>query len=144
MNAVKDGTLLGQGAVKNEADFVSNIGTFDGTHADMTPVGELSSELSFTVTVSKTGDYRMTVNYASAEEVGTGRWLQVAVGPLASEKRYLDKLLPLTETKTTFTDSEEIIISLSEGENTIRLMNHRRQENTLHSYAALLDRKSVV
>ena len=139
LNAVKDGTLLGQGAVKNEADFVSNIGTFDGTHADMTPVGELSSELSFTVTVPKTGDYRMTVNYASAEEVGTGRWLQVAVGPLASEKRYLDKLLPLTETETTFTDSEEIIISLSEGENTIRLMNHRRQENTLHSYAALLE-----
>lgn len=139
LNAVKDGTLLGQGAVKNEADFVSNIGTFDGTHADMTPVGELSSELSFTVTVPKTGDYRMTVNYASAEEVGTGRWLQVAVGPLANEKRYFDQLLPLTETKTTFTDSEEIIISLSEGENTIRLMNHRRQENTLHSYAALLE-----
>jgi alpha-galactosidase len=48
-------------------------------------------------------------------------------------------LLPLTETTTSFQDSEEIIVYLNEGENIIRLMNHRRQENTLYSYAALLD-----
>lgn len=138
LNAVKDGTLLGKGAFKHEDDFVSNIGTFDGTHADMTPVGDLSSELSFTVNVPTPGEYTVTVNYASAEEVGTGRWLQMAVGDLENEKRYFDEMLPLTETKTTFTDSEEITISLTAGENTIRLMNHRRQENTLNSYAALL------
>src|SRR5699024_7260323 len=134
----KDGELLGKGAVKNDDDFVSNIGTFDGTHADMTPVGDLSSELAFTVNVPVAGEYSITVNYASAEEVGTGRWLQLAVGELSNEQRYLDEMLPLTETKTTFTDSEEITVSLTEGENIIRLMNHRRQENTLNSYGALL------
>ncbi|GAA4062869.1 glycoside hydrolase family 27 protein [Amphibacillus indicireducens] len=139
LNAVKDGALLGKGAVKNDADFVSNIGTFDGTHADMTPVGDLSSELAFIVTVPATGEYSITVNFASAEEVGTGRWLQLAVGNLDVEKRYFDQMLPLTETKTTFTDSEAIMVSLTEGENIIRLMNHRRQENTLNSYAALLE-----
>src|SRR5699024_7281216 len=98
LNAVKDGELLGKGAVKNDDDFVSNIGTFDGTHADMTPVGDLSSELAFTVNVPVAGEYSITVNYASAEEVGTGRWLQLAVGELSNEQRYLDEMLPLTET----------------------------------------------
>lgn len=125
--------------LKNDDDFVSNIGTFDGTHADMTPVGDLSSELSFTVTVPTAGEYSLTVNYASGEEVGTGRWLQVAVGNLDVEQRYFDDMLTLTETKTTFTDSDAMIVSLEAGENIIRLMNHRRQENTLNSYAALLE-----
>lgn len=138
-NAVKEGVLLGKGAVKSNDDFVSNIGTFDGTHADMTPVGDLSSELAFTINVPTAGEYSISVNYASAEEVGTGRWLQLAVGHLDVEKRYFDQMLPLTETKTTFTDSEAITVSLTEGENIIRLMNHRRQENTLNSYAALLE-----
>lgn len=139
LNAVKEGVLLGRGAVKSDDNFVSNIGTFDGTHADMTPVGDLSSELAFTINVPTAGEYSISVNYASAEEVGTGRWLQLAVGHLDVEKRYFDQMLPLTETKTTFTDSEAITVSLTEGENIIRLMNHRRQENTLNSYAALLE-----
>lgn len=139
LNAVKEGVLLGRGAVKSDDDFVSNIGTFDGTHADMTPVGDLSSELAFTINVPTAGEYSISVNYASAEEVGTGRWLQLAVGHLDVEKRYFDQMLPLTETKTTFTDSEAITVFLTEGENIIRLMNHRRQENTLNSYAALLE-----
>lgn len=138
LNAVKDGTLLGKGAVKNDEDFVSDIGTFDGTHADMTPVGDLSSELAFNVNVPVAGKYTVTIHYASAEEVGTGRWLQLAVGHLSDEKRYFDQLLPLTETKMSFTESEEITVHLNEGDNIIRLMNHRRQENTLNSYAALL------
>jgi len=139
LNAVRDGILLGQGAIKNENDYVSNIGTFDGTHGGVSPVGELWSELQFIVKVPAAGKYAITVNFASGEEVGVGRWLQLAVGSVENEKRYFDNLLPLTETTTTFTDSEEIIVDLNEGENIIRLMNHRRQENTLNSYAALLD-----
>lgn len=138
LSAVEDGILLGNGAVKNDEDFVTHIGTFDGTHADRTPVGDLSSELAFNVNVPAAGEYTITVHYASAEEVGTGRWLQLAVGHLADEKRYFDQLLPLTESKTSFTESEEITVHLNEGDNIIRLMNHRRQENTLNSYAALL------
>ncbi|BAM47510.1 alpha-galactosidase [Amphibacillus xylanus] len=139
LSAVNDGKLLGNGAVKSEDDYVTNIGTFDGTHGDVTPIGELWSELAFTVDVPEAGEYAITVNYASGEEVGTGRWLQLAVGNIENEVRYFDDLLPLTETKTSFINSEEIIVSLAKGENVIRLMNHRRQENTLNSYAAFLE-----
>lgn len=140
LNAVKDGVLLGQGAtIKDNDDFVTNIGTFDGTHGGVTPVGDRWCEIGFTVNAPVAGEYSITVNYASGEEVGTGRWLQLAVGNVENETRYFDDLLPLTESTTTFIDSEAIKVYLNEGENIIRLMNHRRQENTLNSYAALLD-----
>ncbi|MEJ6952242.1 alpha-galactosidase [Halanaerobiaceae bacterium ANBcell28] len=139
LNAVKDGVLTGEGAIKNDNDYVSNIGTLDGTHGDVSPVGDLWSELEFTVNAPVAGEYSIIVNYASGEELGTGRWLQLAVGNADNETRYFDNLLPLTDSTTNFRDSEEITISLNKGENIIRLMNHRRQENTLNSYAALLD-----
>lgn len=139
-NAVKDGVLLGQGASKNSSgDYVTNIGTFDGTNVGTTPVGDRWGELKFTVKVPANGEYAIIVNYASGEEVGTGRWLQLAVGAADNETRYFDDLLPLTESTSAFTDTQEITVNLNEGENIIRLMNHRRQENTLSSYAALLE-----
>ena len=139
LNAVKDGGLLGEGALKYDADYVTNIGTLDGTNVGTTPVGDRFSELSFTVNAPVRGDYIITVNFASGEEIGTGRWLQLAVGPLENETRYFDNILPLTKSTTTFIDSDEIVVSLQKGENIIRLMNHRRQENTLNSYAALFE-----
>lgn len=139
LNAVKDGVLLGQGASKNSGDYVTNIGTFDGTNVGTTPVGDRWSELQFTVNVPASGKYAITVNYASGEQDGTGRWLQLAVGNTENETRYFDNLLPLTESTAAFADSEAITVSLIKGENIIRLMNHRRQENTLNSYAALLE-----
>ncbi|MUT68576.1 alpha-galactosidase [Paenibacillus sp. NEAU-GSW1] len=139
LNAVKDGVLLGQGASKNSGDYVTNIGTFDGTNVGTTPVGDRWGELAFTVNAPASGKYAITINYASGEEDGTGRWLQLAVGNADHETRYFDHLLPLTQSTATFADSEEITVSLNKGENIIRLMNHRRQENTLNSYAALLE-----
>jgi alpha-galactosidase len=139
LNALEDGVLLGQGALKNKDNYVSNIGTFDGTNVGTTPVGHRWCELQFTVKAPAAGEYSIVVNYASGEEAGTGRWLQLAVGEAHNETRYFDNLLSLTESTTTFIDSEEITVALKEGENIIRLMNHRRQENTLNSYAALLD-----
>ena len=139
LNAVKDGVLLGQGASKNIGDYVSNIGTFDGTNVGTTPVGNRWCELEFIVNAPTTGEFALTVNYASGEMVGTGRWLQLAVGKADNETRYFDGLLPLTESTTSFIDSEKIIVHLNKGENIIRLMNHRRQENTLNSYATFFD-----
>jgi alpha-galactosidase len=139
LNAVKDGVLLGQGASINSGNYVSNIGTFDGTNIGTTPVGDRWCELEFTVNTPAAGEYAITVNYASDEVVGTGCWLQLAVGNADNETRYFDDLLSPTESPTNFKDSEEIIVSLNEGENIIRLMNHRRQENTLNSYAVLFD-----
>lgn len=138
LNAVKDGVLLGQGAVKSDNDYVSNIGTFDGTHGGVTPVGDLWSELQFIVKAPAAGRYYITVNFASGEEAGVGRWLQLAVGSADNERRYFDNLLPLTDSTTAFISSEKIAVDLNKGDNVIRLMNHRRQENTLNSYATLL------
>ncbi|HKL98859.1 MAG TPA: alpha-galactosidase [Mobilitalea sp.] len=139
LNAVKDGVLLGQGASKNRENYVSNIGTFDGTNVGTTPVGDLWCELAFPLNVPAAGEYSITVNYASGEEIGTGRWLQLAVGNAHNEVRYYDNMLPLTKSTTDFIDSHEITVVLQEGDNIIRLMNHRRQENTLNSYATFLD-----
>lgn len=137
LHAVKDGVLLGQGVMIHNDDYVSNIGTFDGTHGGVTPVGECSGEIGFAINVPVAGEYSITVNYASGEEIGIGRWLQLAVGNVDNETRYFDHMLPLTESTTTFIHSEEIKVLLDEGDNIIRLMNHRRQENTLNSYSSL-------
>lgn len=131
-SAVDDGVLTGRGVVKT-AEYVENIGTFDGTGPDNTPVGEQAGELKFIVEVPEDGEYELVVNYASGQEPGCGEWLQIGCG---DELAY-DGLLKATEDKDTFIDSEVIKLNLSKGENEIRLMNHRRQENTLSSYAAL-------
>ena len=67
LNAVKDGILLGQGAKINDDNYVSNIGTFDGTNTGTTPVGTFS-ELGFNVDAPATGEYTITVNYASGRK----------------------------------------------------------------------------
>lgn len=81
-----------------------------------------------------TGQYQLFVTYASGEEIGIGSWLQLAVG---SELIY-DDFLPITKDTNTFVESSSIEVSLNAGTNVIRIMNHRRQENTLNSYATLL------
>lgn len=131
--AVKDGKLNGLGCYIKE-DYVTNIGTFDGTNVGTTPVGPRSGELEFMIEVPAAGEYQVYVTYASGEEPGTGSWLQLAV----EGKLFYDDFLTATETKETFTESQGITVSLAAGGNRLRVMNHRRQENTLHSYATLL------
>ena len=132
-SAVAEGTLTGLGCRK-EAEYVTNIGTFDGTNVGTTPIGPRSGELEFTLEVAEAGEYQVYVTYASGEEPGTGRWLQLAVG----EELFYDDFLAATDNKETFVDSQAITVTLAAGANRLRVMNHRRQENTLHSYAALL------
>lgn len=133
-NAVKDGTVTGRRAEVKE-DYVNHIGTFDGTGPWATPVDEQSSELTFNLVAPKKGSYQLTVCYATGKEEGIGEWLQVAV----NNDIFYDDLLDATETPESFVNSKEITIELAEGNNLLRLMNHRRQENTLCSYAALLE-----
>lgn len=113
--------------------YVSFIGTFDGTAPDHSPVGSRSSELIFEVEASEDGIKDLFVTYASDAVEGTGQWLQVAVG----EKMYFDALLAPTLSQEAFTVSPVIQVGLKKGKNKIRIMNHRRQENTLHSYAEI-------
>ena len=156
--AGKDGRLTGAGAKlventslqedayddgKDFVPYVTCIGTFDGTNTGTSPVGDMSGELTFNVNVGipeNPGYDEMTliVEYATGREPGAGAWLQVAVDNENGSVLYYDDLLKETKDKESFVWSDGIIIKLYRGKNTIRLMNHRRQENTLNSYAELL------
>ncbi len=138
LSAVKDGILIGNGITVKE-DYVTNIGTFDGTGPEASPVGMQSGELQFHVVVPKAGIYVLTVEYTTAMEPGIGSWLQVAVGENDNSTIFYDDFLPASINKETFIESKKMKITLEAGENVIRLMNHRRQENTLSSYATLLE-----
>ena len=135
-DAVKDGILTGKNPKKNDT-YVSGIGTFDGTGPTYSPIGALSGELLFEVEAPYKGEYELRVTYATGQEEGVGQWLQVAVGQNEESVLFFDDFLDKTETPETFKESGAIRISLYEGKNIIRIMNHRRQENTLASYAKL-------
>lgn len=131
------GNLEGRGASLKDG-YVTGIGTFDGTNTGTSPVGPMSSELVFDIEAPEAGEYDLTINYATARQNGTGEWLQVATGTGDNTQYYYDNLLPPTESDQAFTNSAPIKITLQAGRNKLRLMNHRRQENTLCSYAAML------
>ncbi len=133
-SAVTDGKLTGLGA-RIQDDYVTNIGTFDGTNVGTTPVGIRSSELVFELTAPKAGEYKVYLTYATDETVGTGSWLQLAV----EGEIFYDDFLPATQSNTDFVENDGITVKLTAGKNLIRVMNHRRQENTLDSYATLLE-----
>ena len=117
-----------------KSDYVTSIGTFDGTAPDHSPVGSRSSELVFEVEIDETGEYELTVTYASGKEEGVGNWLQVAV----NDDVVFDEMLPDTGSPETFKESAPIKLRFpTPGFNKIRIMNHRRQENTLHSYTEI-------
>ena len=113
--------------------YATYIGTFDGTAPDHSPVGLRSSELVFQIRSDEDKKTDIKITYASGASEGVGQWLQVAVG----ENIFYDALLAPTESPEAFTISPAIPIELSKGINKIRIMNHRRQENTLHSYAEI-------
>ncbi len=119
--------------------YVTGIGTYDGTAPDNTPIGLQSSELIFDVDVPGEGTYLISVLYASGKEEGIGQWLQIRTDNDHYGNITFDDLLEQTPSSNEFIWSEDIKIKLCKGRNRIRLMNHRRQENTLMSYATLLE-----
>ena len=135
-SAPQEGIITGHRAFI-QGNYVVGIGTSDGTGPDVSPIGEMSSELVFTPNVSESGEYILEAVCEPGCAEGTGQWLQVAVGEGPEDvKYYYDDLIEAA-------DSEEkavvckINIELSAGENILRLMNHRRQENILTSYAKI-------
>ncbi|SEQ04175.1 alpha-galactosidase [Lachnospiraceae bacterium NE2001] len=126
--AISDGIITGQRAYI-EGEYVTGIGTFDGTSPDTSPIGDMASELEFKLNVSQSGEYDLYVDAKNGTREGSGSWLQVAVQSeegLVADYYYDD-----------IYDNSPIRIRLSAGENIIRFMNHRRQENTLTSYARI-------
>lgn len=129
-----DFKIWGNG-IKKEKDFFYNIGTFDGTNTGTTPVGKQSGELYFEITSQNESFQNLTIEYATDCKNGTGEWLQLAV----NNQIVYDNLLPPTPNAEHFEKTLPIRIYLKKGKNKIRIMNHRRQENTLCSYAAFLN-----
>ena len=129
--SISDGKITGERAYI-EGGYATGIGTFDGTSPDASPVSELSSEVHFNVNVSEDAEYDLYVDARCRTREGSGGWLQVAVGT----SYYYDDLL-VDSVDTEICTDKPIRIKLSKGENVIRLMNHRRQENTLTSYAKI-------
>ena len=136
-NAIKDGILWGNGGLKEEAGYVDYIGTLDGTGPENSPLFDVSSELVFGVEILEDGEYSLSVEYASDCENGCGCWLQIAVGNAENALCIFDDMLEATKDKDTFVTRKIISTNLKSGKNIIRLMNHRRQENVLNSYAAM-------
>ncbi|MBR4403983.1 MAG: alpha-galactosidase [Clostridiales bacterium] len=128
INAVITGT---RAEIKD--GYVTSVGTFDGTAPDHSPVGLRSSEIVFEIESDEDKNADIKITYASGAIEGTGQWLQVAVG----ENIWFDALVAPTQSTEAFTVSPAIQIRLTKGTNKIRIMNHRRQENTLHSYAEI-------
>lgn len=102
------------------------VGTYDGTGPERTPIGDESTEIHIKVTVPKTGEYSLTMDYKAGKEIGCGSFVQIKTD---------NDVMPVYDD---FVSDTPVILSLKEGENLIRIMNHRRQENTLLSYAKLL------
>ena len=135
-DAVTNGIITGRHA-KVKDNYVTNIGTFDGTNIGNTPVGDQSSELCFKLNDIPEGSYKLYVTYATGKEVGVGQWLEVAVSDGSKSDFFWDNLVESTEGTEDFKENYVCDISVGSGDTILRLMNHRRQENTLCSYAAM-------
>lgn len=142
----KDGKLKGKGiriCKDGDVDYVTNIGTFDGTNTGTSPVGDMSGELVYNINAGLPADQEydeaeLFVEYATGREPGVGEWLQVALDSEDGSELIYDDFVEMSEGKENFIWSKAIPVKLRRGINRIRLMNHRRQENTLNSYAELL------
>lgn len=123
-------------------DFSKGFGTNDGTGPVQTPVGPQSDELTIEVNGGFGGMFSLEVQYelpsspkddASDLKDGVGTWIQIATGEGEDSSLVFDDFVPENE------DTLRIPLMLNEGRNVVRIMNHRRQENTLASYARLLE-----
>ncbi len=138
LSAASDGRITGVGPCITDDGCVANIGTFDGTGPVQSPAGDMSGELTFDMKDIPEGEYDLYVTYASGREPEKGQWLQVATGTGENTEYFYDDLLPESK-EGEYAVSDAIKITLKKDTGVIRLMNHRRQENTLCSYAALLE-----
>jgi len=135
-----DGILTGEGGIISEDGLsVCGIGTFDGTGPDRNPIGNESTELVFDFNASYEGEYSLVIEYKPGCEPNMGSWLQVAVSGKEA-LLYDDFIESEKEAGDGFFLSKEIPVNIEKaGKNRLRIMNHRRQENTLSSYGKLLE-----
>lgn len=138
LNAVADSTIWGERIVVGE-DCVTHIGSFDGTGPDRTPVGIQSGELRFNIDIPEDGEYTIAAEYATGEEEGIGSFMQIALGEGDDAKIIYDDFVARSESQDTFITDDIVEVHLEKGNHLLRIMNHRRQENTLGSYGILVE-----
>lgn len=131
----RDAVILGTIATLTEDGVITGLGTFDGTGPFHSPCKDESSEAIFSFEAQEAGEYDLYITYATGKEEGVGEWLQVFVND--ADGYAYDALLKPTAGKEIFTEEKLTTLTLKKGANSIKLMNHRRQENTLQSYAAM-------
>lgn len=144
--AAADAKVIGEGILYDETPdgqkYAYSIGTYDGTGPWQTPTGDLTGELKITAKPDKDGFCDINIGCYRTQKDGIGRWLQVAVcqeeesGAKTPRRIVYDDMLEEFEGEYTLTIKD---VHLSAGNNAIYIMNHRRQENTLSSYARLLE-----
>lgn len=125
-------STVGAGSKTEDIDgktYITYIGTFDGTGPEHSPVGPMSSEALIEADIPADGVYELILDGIVAKENGRGSWLQVALGSNKDTKILFDGEC----------ENIKIMLELKKGRQTLRLMNHRRQENTLNSYAKFLE-----
>ena len=114
---------------ENGKVYFFNIGTFDGTGPARTPVGYESGEVCFEIDIKEDGVYTFEIDHICGKEKEQGSWLQIAADRKNDRSYLFDDML----------ETDSLDLPLKAGKNRIRLMNHRRQENTFMSYAKLLE-----
>ncbi|MDD6400899.1 MAG: glycoside hydrolase family 27 protein [Lachnospiraceae bacterium] len=142
LSASKDGYIYGNGPYITE-DCCVNIGTLDGTGPKESPNSLTSGELRFDTDIEKEGEYHIIVEYATAEKVEVGSWIQIGVINDKLNQVLFDNEVPNSENEDTFIERDLAKVLLCKGKNTIRIMNHRRQENTLLSYNTFLENLNI-
>ncbi|MBO7335784.1 MAG: glycoside hydrolase family 27 protein, partial [Lachnospiraceae bacterium] len=133
-SAGRDMFTEGEGVRTEEIDgsvYFTHIGTFDGTGPMRTPVRPESGEVCFDLNADESGTYRFDLKCLTGREEGRGSWLQIA-----ALRKDTGDIKYIFDNEYSGDPVEAV---LEKGEYKIRLMNHRRQENTLFSYAKFLE-----
>ena len=133
--------IVGNGAEIVEIDgnkYVKGIGTLDGTGPMHSPNKVRSSEIHVMFDIPKSGDYKLLIECIPGAEEGIGNWLQIGLSDKPGELILDEPVCNAEGIGRPFTVKCSLV-GLESGNCTLRLMNHRRQENTLYSYAKLLE-----
>lgn len=133
-----EGTVTGD-RISIRDDYVTGIGTWDGTGPDRTPVGVQSSELLIDINILEDGEYEIILEYATGEAEGVGSFVQMTLADVEKSESIYDDFVRPTQSTESFEENTITKHYFKKGIYQLRIMNHRRQENTLGSYGILLE-----
>lgn len=128
----------GETKIEEKYTYSAGLGTKDGTAPLHTPVGCLSDEIVIELKGIKEGSYVLTIDCEYKDAPETGKWIQVAVGQKEQSRHIFDDFA-VDDDNTPNEFSLKVSVELKEDDDVIRIMNHRRQENTLASYSTFLE-----